>query len=103
MHRLLVLAAIFILAGCATTDIHAASTAAPQGITLATFGELQDGMTVAQADSILGGPGVVTVSVGAGTPYSTVSYQWGSPTSAYVVTVGFQNGKLVDRSEFGLG
>ena len=104
--------AILGLAGCATTDIHATvapatTAAAVVPLTLATYAQIQEGMTLAQVQAILGTSDIATATL----PDSSAGnedgvYMWGSPSGAAagrgMVLGTFQGGVLIARSEIGL-
>jgi len=72
-------------------------------VTLANFNSLRSGMSYQQVVNILGKPGtLVSESNLAG--YNTVMYCWQSPRGATGANMNamFQNGRLVQKAQFGL-
>lgn len=72
-------------------------------VTLANFNSLRSGMSYQQVVNILGKPGtLVSESNLAG--YNTVMYSWQSPRGATGANMNamFQNGRLVQKAQFGL-
>ena len=79
----------------------AAEVSAPKGVTMAQFKQLQNGMTQAQVEQILGGPGEeMSSSELAGV--KTVMYQWEGAGFGANMNVMIQNGRLVQKAQFGL-
>lgn len=108
-----VAASLFFLAGCGAETAAPVATLGPSGstvlsapLTLATYAKLQDGMTLAKVQTILGGVGVAISTL----PDSSQGaedgvWMWGSPAQAATmgeVLVTFQSGRLATRSEVGL-
>jgi hypothetical protein len=76
------------------------ATPASSGVTMVNYARLQTGMTYAQACNILGQNGVESArSEMAG--IETVLYQWQGEGIANMNAM-FQNGKLVQKAQFGL-
>lgn len=83
----------------------AASTQVPSrssGVSMASFNQLRDGMSHKQVVEILGSEGeMVSSSNVAG--IKTIMYKWESRSSSYsAMSVMFQNGRLVMKSQYGL-
>jgi hypothetical protein len=70
-------------------------------ITMADFTSLSDGMTYAQAVTILGREGTVMSEGGAEFGAPTIMYQWKNPNYSNVLVM-FQNNRLTMKSQFGL-
>jgi hypothetical protein len=106
--------AIVGLSSCSSAPASTPATAAPitasavaVPLTLATYGKIQDGMTLAQVQAILGNTDVATTSLPDSTPgHEDGVYMWGSPAQAAagngMVLGTFQGGVLTGRSEIGL-
>ncbi|WP_010545652.1 DUF3862 domain-containing protein [Sphingomonas elodea] len=86
-------------AGGAST---AAAVEAPaSGVTMEKFKALRTGMSYADAQKILGGPGEeMSSSDVAG--IKTVMYMWQGETPGANMNAMFQNGKLIQKAQFGL-
>lgn len=77
------------------------TTYAPQTvITYASFSQLKEGMSILEADSIIGAPGE-EISRTDIADYRTVMYGWKNPDGSNANAM-FQNGSLISKSQFGL-
>ena len=99
MIRLVALAAALAVAGC--EQPRAIKGADGDTVTLAQFNRLQTGMTKDQVETILGSPGVEQSSNElAG--IRTEMRAWNGNTFGGNMNVMFQDGKLVQKAQFGL-
>ncbi|WP_353856764.1 hypothetical protein [Bacillus sp. Bos-x628] len=71
-------------------------------ISMAEFDSIENGMTMAEVNKIIGGKGSLLSSAGSGT-YETKIYQWdGDAGWGANANVTFQNGKVMAKAQFGL-
>jgi hypothetical protein len=77
------------------------SSSESYGVTLAGYSRLKTGMTYAQVVKILGEEGVEISSNDIG-GYRTVMYQWKAENGIANMNAMFQNGKLMQKAQFGL-
>lgn len=70
-------------------------------ITLAQFGRIRTGMTYPQVAQILGSEGAIQ-SEGRIANIHTVMYMWTGSDGIANMNVMFQNGKLIQKAQFGL-
>lgn len=76
----------------------------PNGVemTLVEFDEIQNGMTLAQVEKIVGGEGALMSTAGNGA-FETALYTWeGSGTFGANANVTFQGGEVIGKAQFGL-
>lgn len=72
-------------------------------ITLAEFDQIENGMTLAQVEEIVGGEGALMSSAGTG-QFRTEIYSWdGSGSLGANANVTFQNEQVVGKAQVGLG
>jgi len=72
----------------------------PPVVTLAEYEQIRDGMRYEQVRTIIGAPGEeLSRSDVAG--YTTVMYSWSNPNGSNMNAM-FQNGRLVNKAQFGL-
>jgi hypothetical protein len=80
-------------------------TAAPVAVTgtasMADFLAIQPGMTLADVERTIGSPGTL-VSQTDMAGYSSAIYSWDGDTVLATVMVMFENGRVVNKTEFGL-
>lgn len=69
-------------------------------ITMSKFEQVKEGMSYEQVKEIIGDSGAVISSSELG-GVKTVMYQWQNPSGANMNAM-FQNGKLVNKAQFGL-
>lgn len=82
----------------------AAETSAPAsapGVTMAQYNRLENGMSYAEASEILGSPGTEMSSSDLG-GIKTTMYMWEGTSPGANMNAMFQNGKLIQKSQFGL-
>lgn len=79
----------------------AAPAAAPRGVTMAQYNQLSDGMSYEQAVKILGSKGQ-EMSRNNLAGITTVMYMWEGRSAGANMNAMFQNGKLVQKAQFGL-
>ena len=72
------------------------------GVTLAAYNALHEGMSYSEAVRILGSSGTELSSGGAESGYATVMYQWKASSGVGNMTAMFQNGRLINKAQFGL-
>lgn len=97
----IILASILAI-GCEVPDRAGADNSTrQQPITMAAYNQLKSGMSYEQAVDVLGRQGVeVSSSDVAG--YRTVMYIWTNDGTIGNMNAMFQNGKLVQKAQFGL-
>lgn len=82
----------------------AANTASPApgaGVTMANYNMIKTGMTYSQVVQILGKEGTELTSNEVG-GYKTVMYKWEGDGWGSNMNVMFQNGKVIQKAQFGL-
>ena len=84
------------------SNASASSTpASTAGVTMANYNRLKTGMTYAQVVQILGKEGT-ELSRNEMAGYETVMYQWEGDSWGSNMNAMFQNGKLIQKAQFGL-
>jgi hypothetical protein len=96
---------IATLAGCSTTSGTSSSSASSpagngQKYTQAMYDKLETGMTLPEAESVMGGRGVKAPQE-AGSGISGSVYTWKNSDGS-VVTASFMSGTLLDKNHAGL-
>ena len=77
------------------------SAPAPQGVSLQSYNSIDNGMTVQQVQSILGTDSRVASETSIGGIDSEI-LEWQGAFGTQVVTVSFENGVVIGKSEAGL-
>jgi hypothetical protein len=79
----------------------ASTPASTAGVTMANYNRLKTGMTYPQVVQILGKEGT-ELSRNDMAGYETIMYQWEGDSFASNMNAMFQNGKLMQKAQFGL-
>lgn len=98
-RQLIVMAVAVALAGCEQPK--AVPGANGPAVTLAQFQKLQTGMTYAEAQKVLGSPGVEQSSGQIG-DVRTAMFAWNGDGPTASMNATFQNDRLVTKAQMGL-
>lgn len=73
----------------------------PEKLTYANFSKISDGMSYSAVCDLLGGEGTYMSGASSG-GYSFVIYAWSNYSGTKIVTVGFENGRVISKAQAGL-